>query len=70
MVRVVGFAIPASAALAGSAGPALAQSCTRAGVDVTCDDGRRVCAARCSMAWLMVIEAVAQGRKRPFGCCA
>ena len=26
---------------AGYAGPALAQACTRQGVDVTCDDGRR-----------------------------
>jgi len=30
-----------SAMLAGSAAPALAQACTRQGIDVTCDDGRR-----------------------------
>jgi len=36
------FAVVVVAAIAaGSAGAALAQSCTRAGVDVTCDDGRR-----------------------------
>ena len=29
------------AAALGAAGPALAQACTRQGVDVTCDDGRR-----------------------------
>ena len=28
-------------AVAAGAGPALAQSCTRAGTDVSCDDGRR-----------------------------
>jgi hypothetical protein len=27
--------------VAGNAGPALAQSCTRQGIDVSCDDGRR-----------------------------
>ena len=39
MGRTLAFAVLMSAGL--GAGPALAQSCTRAGVDVTCDDGRR-----------------------------
>ena len=30
-----------SAAVAGSAGPALAQACAHQGTDVSCDDGRR-----------------------------
>jgi hypothetical protein len=30
-----------SAIAAGYAGPALAQACTRQGIDVSCDDGRR-----------------------------
>jgi hypothetical protein len=40
MVRALAVVIVASI-VAGSAGAVLAQSCTRAGVDVTCDDGRR-----------------------------
>lgn len=39
MGRTLAFAVLMSAGL--GALPALAQSCTRAGVDVTCDDGRR-----------------------------
>jgi hypothetical protein len=35
------FAILLSAISADGAGPALAQTCTRQGIDVTCDDGRR-----------------------------
>jgi hypothetical protein len=41
MGRTLAFAVLMSGGLGGVAGPALAQSCTRAGVDVTCDDGRR-----------------------------
>jgi hypothetical protein len=37
--RAIGFSILLFALVA--AGPALAQACTRQGVDVTCDDGRR-----------------------------
>ncbi len=37
--RTLAFSVLAM--LAGSAGPALAQACTRQGTDVTCDDGRR-----------------------------
>jgi hypothetical protein len=39
--RALAFSILISAMLAGSAAPALAQACTRQGIDVTCDDGRR-----------------------------
>ena len=39
--RALEFSILISAMLAGSAAPALAQACTRQGIDVTCDDGRR-----------------------------
>ena len=41
MTRALSFAILISALVAGAAGPAIAQSCTRQGVDVNCDDGRR-----------------------------
>ena len=37
--RALPFSIPMSAI--STAGPALAQNCTRQGVDVACDDGRR-----------------------------
>jgi len=39
--RALAFSILMSAMTAGSAAPALAQACTRQGIDVTCDDGRR-----------------------------
>ena len=39
--RTLAFSILMSAAAALDAGPALAQACTRQGVDVACDDGRR-----------------------------
>ena len=39
--RALAFSILISAIMAGSAAPALAQACTRQGVDVSCDDGRR-----------------------------
>jgi hypothetical protein len=35
------FAILMSALASGYAGPAMAQACTRQGIDVACDDGRR-----------------------------
>ena len=41
VVRTFVLAVAMAAIVAGSAGSALAQACTRAGVDVTCDDGRR-----------------------------
>ena len=39
--RALVFSILMSAVAAGYAGPAMAQACTRQGIDVTCDDGRR-----------------------------
>ena len=41
MVRAFALAVAMAAIVAGTAGSALAQACTRAGVEVTCDDGRR-----------------------------
>ena len=38
--RALGFSILLSAISAAGAGPALAQTCTRQGIDVSCDDGR------------------------------
>jgi hypothetical protein len=39
--RALGFSLLLAAMSAGHAGPATAQSCTRQGIDVGCDDGRR-----------------------------
>jgi hypothetical protein len=39
--RALVFSILTSAMVAAGAGSALAQACTRQGVDVSCDDGRR-----------------------------
>jgi len=39
--RALALSILISAMMAAGAGPALAQACTRQGVDVSCDDGRR-----------------------------
>ncbi|MGH6707765.1 MAG: hypothetical protein ACREEK_02245 [Bradyrhizobium sp.] len=39
--RTLSFSIALAALVAAAAGPAMAQSCTRQGVDVSCDDGRR-----------------------------
>jgi hypothetical protein len=39
--RVLAFSILTFAFAADHAGPALAQACTRQGIDVSCDDGRR-----------------------------
>ena len=39
--RALAFSILISAVMAGSTAPARAQACTRQGVDVSCDDGRR-----------------------------
>src|SRR5580700_550712 len=39
--RALVLAVVVSAISASGSGPALAQACTRQGVDVSCDDGRR-----------------------------
>jgi hypothetical protein len=41
MDRALVLSILMSAMVAGGAAPALAQACTRQGIDVSCDDGRR-----------------------------
>lgn len=41
IVRAFAFFILTSGTVAGAATPAMAQACTRQGVDVSCDDGRR-----------------------------
>jgi hypothetical protein len=49
--RALQFSVLASVLALGAAGPAMAQSCTRQGVDVTCDDGRRGIFAGESLIW-------------------
>ncbi len=49
--RTLTFAILMSAISAVCAGPALAQACTRQGVDVICDDGRRGVLAGDTIIW-------------------
>src|SRR5436309_13533726 len=39
--RALQFSMLVWALALGAAGPAMAQACTKQGVDVTCDDGRR-----------------------------
>src|SRR5881397_690767 len=51
ITRALQFSILASALALAAAGPAMAQSCTRQGVDVTCDDGRRGIFAGESLIW-------------------
>ena len=51
ITRVLSFSILISALVAGPAGPAVAQSCTRQGVDVSCDDGRRGVFAGDAIIW-------------------
>ncbi|MBR1238438.1 hypothetical protein [Bradyrhizobium sp. AUGA SZCCT0182] len=41
ITRALSFATLIAALVAGAAVPAMAQFCTRQGVDVSCDDGRR-----------------------------
>jgi hypothetical protein len=41
ITRALSFSLLAAALFASAATPAMAQSCTRQGVDVTCNDGRR-----------------------------
>jgi len=51
ITRTLQFSILVSALALGAAGPAMAQSCTKQGVDVTCDDGRRGIFAGESLIW-------------------
>ncbi|MEH2612203.1 hypothetical protein [Bradyrhizobium sp. AZCC 1693] len=51
ITRTLQFSILVSALALGATGPAMAQSCTRQGVDVTCDDGRRGIFAGESLIW-------------------
>ncbi|MBR1216185.1 hypothetical protein [Bradyrhizobium sp. JYMT SZCCT0180] len=41
ITRALSFVTLTAALVAGAVAPAMAQSCTRQGVDVSCDDGRR-----------------------------
>ena len=49
--RALAFSILMSAMVACSAAPALAQACTRQGVDVSCDDGRRGILSGVAITW-------------------
>jgi hypothetical protein len=51
MRRTLSFAILISTLVAGVAGPAMAQSCTKQGVDVSCNDGRRGIFAGDAIIW-------------------
>jgi hypothetical protein len=51
VTRVLSFSILSSALAISAAGPAMAQSCTRQGVDVSCDDGRRGVFAGDAIIW-------------------
>src|SRR6266571_5072742 len=49
--RALVFSILMSAIAGGYAGPAMAQACSREGVDVSCDDGRRGILAGDAIIW-------------------
>jgi hypothetical protein len=51
ITRALSFSILTAALVAGAAGPATAQSCTRQGVDVSCNDGRRGIFAGDAIVW-------------------
>jgi len=51
ITRALQFSILVSALALGVAGPAMGQSCTRQGVDVSCDDGRRGIFAGDAIVW-------------------
>ena len=51
ITRALLFSILISAFAGTAAGPALAQACTRQGVDVSCDDGRRGIFAGDAIVW-------------------
>ena len=51
IVRTLSLLFLTAILVAGAAGPAMAQSCTRQGVDVGCDDGRRGILAGDAIIW-------------------
>ena len=51
ITRALLLSILIPALVAGVAGPAMAQSCTKQGVDVSCDDGRRGIFAGDAIIW-------------------
>ena len=51
ITRTLWFSILISAFAGAAAGPAMAQACTRQGVDVSCDDGRRGIFAGDAIIW-------------------
>jgi hypothetical protein len=51
ITRSLSFLILISAVVAGAAGAAMAQSCSKLGVDVSCDDGRRGIFAGDAIVW-------------------
>ena len=51
ITRARTFSVLISALVVGAAEPAVAQSCTRQGVDVSCDDGRRGVFAGDAIVW-------------------
>jgi hypothetical protein len=51
ITRTLLYAVLASAFAGAAAGPAMAQACSRQGVDVTCNDGRRGIFAGDAIVW-------------------
>ena len=51
ITRTLSFVILIAALVPGAVGPAMAQSCTRQGVDVSCDDGRRGISSGDAIIW-------------------
>jgi hypothetical protein len=51
ITRALSFSVLIAALVAGAASPAMAQSCTRQGVDVSCTDGRRGIFAGDAIVW-------------------
>jgi hypothetical protein len=51
ITRALQFSILVSAFALGAAGPVMAQACTKQGVDVSCDDGRRGIFAGDAIVW-------------------
>jgi len=51
ITRTLLFSLLITGSVAGAAGPAMAQACTRQGTDVSCDDGRRGVFAGDAIIW-------------------